>query len=81
MSYQDIPDEPEKVWTGDVCGACGYRIYVGETIFYINGNFYHKECLEDITAAELAGIMGEDAFEAEGCIPEPDMDEKIIDLK
>ena len=50
MSYFDVPErrlEPPDVETLEYCGCCGGEIYAGDTVYRIDGQFIHEDCLYD----------------------------------
>lgn len=73
--YQDLPEIPEREWSGDFCECCKYKIYAGDVVYCIAGNFYHQDCLADMSGTELAEALGRMPFEVETFVPEPEKDE------
>lgn len=62
MSYLDIPerplDPPEDVVVG-YCVHCGGEIYDGETVYNIDGDLIHEDCLHDFAKDYFADCKEE----------------------
>lgn len=41
------PLDPPEDAVADYCGHCGGEIYQGETVYRIDGNLIHEDCLND----------------------------------
>lgn len=62
MSCWDIPERslepPEDVPVG-YCEHCGGEIYEGETVYRIDGQLIHEDCLWDFAKEYFADCKGE----------------------
>lgn len=58
------PNAPEPESIG-ACECCGEPIYVGDTYAKIDGEKYHKECLEELSVDEWLELIGVKVQEAE----------------
>lgn len=50
MSYWDVPErplEPPEDKPAGYCGFCGGEVYEGDTVYRIDGQLIHENCLED----------------------------------
>mgnify|MGYP001053982660 CR=1 FL=1 len=50
MNYWDVPErplEPPEEKPVAYCGFCDSEIYVGDTVYRIDGQLIHEDCLED----------------------------------
>lgn len=50
MSYWDVPErplEPPEDKPVSYCGFCGGEVYEGDTVYRIDGQLIHEDCLED----------------------------------
>ena len=53
MSYWDVPErplEPPEDKPVGYCGFCGGEVYGGDTVYRIDGQLIHEDCLGDIVA-------------------------------
>lgn len=47
--------EPKAIYT---CKACGDGIIAGDEYAEIDGDYYHEDCLDEMSISELLGIFG-----------------------
>lgn len=47
--------EPRPVY---MCKRCRDGIYAGDEYFEIDGDYYHADCIEDMTIYELMDMLG-----------------------
>lgn len=62
MSPWDVPERPlespeNKIY--GTCDFCGGEIYEGETIYSIDGQCIHEDCLHDFARSYFANFMTE----------------------
>lgn len=66
------PNAPDPPSIGD-CEYCREPIFVGDEYAEIDGEKYHKECLDEFSTSDWLEKLGESIKEAE--LDEPDYDD------
>ena len=67
MSYWDVPErplEPPEEHPVGYCDHCGGEVYEGDTVYRIDGQCIHDDCLEDFAKDYFADCKEE----VEGCV-------------
>ena len=62
MAYEpERPLEPpeDKVFCYCDCDFCGGEIYAGDTVYIIDGQYIHEDCLEDFARGYFADCLTE----------------------
>lgn len=62
MSYYDVPErplEPPEDRPVDYCDCCGGEVYGGDTVYRIDGQCIHADCLEDFAKGYFADCKEE----------------------
>lgn len=62
MSYWNIPErslEPPEDVIFSYCDHCGGEIYEGDTVYHIDGQHIHEDCLKDFAKGYFADCKKE----------------------
>lgn len=60
MAYEpERPLEPPEDKIYGHCDFCGGEIYEGDTIYVIDGQYIHEDCLEDFARGYFADCLTE----------------------
>ena len=62
MSYWDVPErplEPPEEHPVGYCDHCGGEVYEGDTVYRIDGQCIHDDCLEDFAKDYFADCKEE----------------------
>lgn len=65
MYEPERPLEPPEDKIYGYCNLCGGEIYEGDTIYEINGQLIHEECLEEFAKDYFSGCRTEARPEVE----------------
>lgn len=57
--FPELPLEPPEDKPVGYCAHCGQEIYEGETVYDIDGELIHEDCLADFAAEYFADCKKE----------------------